>query len=305
LLERDKQFAEQERRRMYYVAATRARDLLVLPAPLTKSKTLHYATAELANDADSTLVERFETFELQQLPLWSRIAAVPASRQIVADQELQDCMDAVQQTFATAVHAATRPIAAPAAVTAQAASAAAEEELDLQAEHLRKAERSRFGPTFGSVVHRALELLVARCVDQVETAVSLAAQEASLTEASLSEHRADAEADVRRALDTLRHLGVLGNAAVSVASEYPLAMQWGDGQLLSGYLDLVAIGAEQVTVIDYKTDAPRRGALRTAYPEYAAQLRLYGELLRAAGVVGARALKLGVLLTASGELRWL
>jgi len=299
LLERDKQFAEQERRRMYYVAATRARDLLVLPAPLTKSKTLRYATAELANDADPTLVDRFETFQLQQLPLWSRIAAVPAERQIVADQELQDRMDAVQQTFATAARAATRPLATPVAVTAQAASAA-DEELDLEEERLRKAERSRFGPTFGSVVHRALELLVAQCVDQVEMAVSLAAQEASLPD-----HRAEAEADVRRALETLRHIGVLGNAAVSVASEYPLAMQWGDGQLLSGYLDLVAIGAEQVTVIDYKTDAPRPGPLRTAFPEYAAQLRLYADLLRTAGVVGARALKLGVLLTASGELRWL
>jgi ATP-dependent exoDNAse (exonuclease V) beta subunit len=299
LLERDKQFAEQERRRMYYVAATRARDLLVLPAPLTKSKTLRYATTELAADADPALVERFEPFQLQQLPLWSRGAAAPIERHIVADQEVQDRMDAVRSAFATAARAAMRPIATPVAVTTQAGSGS-EEEPDMDAERLRKAERSRFGATFGSVVHRALELLVTQCIDQVEVAVSLAAQEAGLME-----HKAEAEADVGRALETLRHLGVLGNPAVSIASEYPLAMRWIDGQLLSGYLDLVAITPEQVTVIDYKTDAPRPGALRRAYPEYTTQLRLYGDLLRAAGVVGARTLRLGVLLTASGEVRWL
>lgn len=56
---------------------------------------------------------------------------------------------------------------------------------------------------------------------------------------------------------------------------------------------------------DYPPDAPRPGSLAAAFPEYAAQLRLYGDLLRAAGVVGDRELQLGVLLTASGELRWL
>ena len=300
LLERDKQFAEQERRRMYYVASTRARDLLVLPAPLTKSKTLHYATADLAAEADAALVERFEIFQLEQLPLWSRSASVPAEREIAADEQLQERMDAVQRTFTEAASHATRPVAVPTAVTAEAGGVAAEEEPDRATERLRKEDRGRFGPTFGSAVHRALELLVAQCVARVEDAVSVAAQEADLTE-----HRPEAEADVRRAIDTLRQLGVLGNAAVSVATEYPLAMQWKDGKLLSGYLDFLAVGKERVTVIDYKTDAPRPGSVAAAFPEYAAQLRLYGDLLRAAGVVGSRELQLAVLLTASGELRWL
>jgi ATP-dependent exoDNAse (exonuclease V) beta subunit len=103
----------------------------------------------------------------------------------------------------------------------------------------------------------------------------------------------------------LHRLGVLGNAAVSLAIEYALAMQWKEGKLLSGYLDFLAVSTQRVTVIDYKTDAPRPGPLAAAFPEYAAQLRLYGDLLRAGGVVGDRKLQLGVLLTASGELRWL
>ena len=178
--------------------------------------------------------------------------------------------------------------------------AAADEEGGPDAERLRKAERGRFGPVFGSTVHRALELLLAQCTDRVDGAVSLAAQEIGLTE-----HHAEAEADVHRGLDALRQLGVPGNTALSVTTEYPLAMSWKDGKLLSGYLDLLAVSPERVTVIDYKTDAPRPGPLPTAYPEYAAQLRLYGDLLHAAGVIGTRALQLGVLLTASGELRWL
>ncbi|MFQ5667642.1 MAG: UvrD-helicase domain-containing protein, partial [Candidatus Binatia bacterium] len=75
LLERERQFAEQERRRMYYVAATRARDLLVLPAPRTKGQPGRYATTALVGDDAGPQVERFECFRLKQLPLWSRLAS--------------------------------------------------------------------------------------------------------------------------------------------------------------------------------------------------------------------------------------
>jgi ATP-dependent helicase/nuclease subunit A len=300
LLEREKQFAEQERRRMYYVAATRARDLLVLPAPLTKSRTLRYATTELGAGADATLVERFEPFQTEQLPLWSRVGGGTVDKRIVVDQELQERLETVQHDFARALHAAVQPIATPTAVTLEAGAAGADEEFGADAERLRKAERGRFGPLFGSVVHRALELLLAGCVDRVDVAVSLASQEAGLTH-----HRADAEADVRRTLDALRQLGVVGSTAMTVTTEYPLAMLSPGGKLLTGYIDLLALSAEHVMVIDYKTDPPVPGRLSATYPKYAAQLRLYGDMLRAAGVVGTRELRLGVLLTALGELRWL
>jgi len=68
---------EHERRRLYYVAATRARDLLVLPLPDTKGRQLPYATREVARDADASAVERFEMFRPHRRPAWAAPIAPP------------------------------------------------------------------------------------------------------------------------------------------------------------------------------------------------------------------------------------
>jgi ATP-dependent exoDNAse (exonuclease V) beta subunit len=300
LLDRQNQFAEQERRRMYYVAATRARDLLVLPLPLTKSKTLRYATTELANNVDPSLVERFETFRLEQLPLWGRTAGGTRPRQIAGDRQLQEKLDVVRQTFQRALLTASRPTATPTAVTLEAASSAADEEMSLDSERARKAEAGRLGILFGASVHRALELILSNSAASLTQAVALAAQESGLTD-----HIAAARADVQRALEALRALGIGSNTALTVSTEYPLAMPWAGGKLLSGFIDLLVLDADTAMVIDFKTDAPVGGALSVAYPRYAAQLQLYGTMLRASGVVGTRELRLALLLTATGELRWM
>ena len=86
--------------------------------------------------------------------------------------------------------------------------------------------------------------------------------------------------------------------------EYPL-YDVQPGKLLSGFIDLLAVSDSEVLVIDFKSDQPRDGEVAIAYPTYAAQLRLYGQALIRSGRLGARALRLGVLLTATGELRWL
>ena len=96
--------------------------------------------------------------------------------------------------------------------------------------------------------------------------------------------------------------GATANA--EIATEYPIASLWHDGQLLAGFIDLLVVKRDTVMVIDFKTDAVRAGALATTYPEYAEQLRLYGEMLQSAGVIGTRALRCGLLFTATGELRW-
>jgi ATP-dependent exoDNAse (exonuclease V) beta subunit len=303
LLDREKQFAQHERRRMYYVAATRARDLLVLPKPLTKSKTLQYATSELAAGADPAVVKQFDIFRLEEPPLWARRAPAPARREIVGDAPLQEHLDAVTIDFQEALRLAMQPIATPTAVTAEATRADGQadpdEESGADSERARKAEAGRFGRVFGVTVHRALELLLSADLHAVPAAVSVAARESGLTE-----HHADAEADVRRALGALQPLGI-GHPGTVVTTEYPLVMLWNDGKLLNGFIDLLLLGAQDAVVIDFKTDAPRPGPLAASHPRYAAQLRLYGDMLRTAGLIGARRLRLGVLLTATGELRWL
>ncbi len=56
---------------------------------------------------------------------------------------------------------------------------------------------------------------------------------------------------------------------------------------------------------DFKTDAPPAGPVEAAYPEYVAQVRLYGGLLESAGVVGPRRLRLGLVFTGAAGVRWL
>lgn len=299
VLDREKQFGDQERRRLYYVAATRARDLLVLPAPLTKSRRLQYATTELADGAELEQVRRFEPFRLERLPEWARSITSPPPRHIRGDAGLQQQLAAVRRDFQQSLAVSAQPVAVPTAVTLEATGASMGQEIDIESERARKAESGRLGPAFGSAVHRALELILAGSIDSASAAVSLASQEVGLSE-SLTE----AQADVERALQALRRIGV-GNGGATVATEYPLAMPWTDGKLLTGFIDLLVLNADAAMVIDFKTDAPAGGPVAIAYPKYAAQLRLYGEMLRTAGMVGERELRLGLLLTASGEVHWL
>jgi len=299
VLDREKQFSEQERRRLYYVAATRARDLLVLPVPLTKSRNLRYATTELANGTALEQVRRFDTFRLAGKPKWAAGVTPPPPRHAHADAELQEKLVDEQRMFQQALLAAAQPVAVPAAVTLEASNAAAQEENSLDSERLRKADSGRFGAAFGSAVHRALELLLSGSCADTATAVALAIQEIGLTD-----HLVEARADVLRATEALRQLSV-GSEGARLSTEHPLAIAWKDGKLLTGFVDLMLVTDEAVRVIDFKTDAPVPGPVRTAFPKYAAQLGLYGEMLQAAGVVGRRELQLGVLLTASGEMRWL
>jgi ATP-dependent exoDNAse (exonuclease V) beta subunit len=300
VLDREKQFGDQERRRLYYVAATRARDLLVLPAPLTRSKKLQYATGELSNGAAPDQVRRFETFRRERVPQWARSSDGRLSRRVVGDPALQERLETVQCDFEKAVGAAMQPMATPTAVTLEAAGTASAEEMGIEDERARKAESERFGRVFGLAVHRSLELILGGSIDDVRPAVSLAAQEVGLTE-----HLAEAEADTRRAIDALRRVGILSQSGGMLVTEYPLAMAWNGGKLMTGYIDLLVLNAAEAMVIDFKTDAPPAGPVFASYPNYATQLRLYGEMLRAAGMVGARELRLGLLLTAAGELHWL
>jgi RecB family exonuclease len=199
------------------------------------------------------------------------------------------------------VHTTSQPLAAPIAVTTLAAGEPqADPELSFDAERLRKAEGGRFGKLFGATVHRALELLALGAAADAPDAVALATREIGFEES------ADAAIeDVVRARMALAGAGIAGGGDIDTATEYPLCMLTGDGQLLSGVIDLLASDAETVTAIDFKTDVAPKAAAERVYPEYAAQLRLYGDMLREAGIVGQRRLRLGLLFTENGQLHWI
>jgi ATP-dependent helicase/nuclease subunit A len=312
LLEREKHFGEEERKRMYYVAATRARDLLVIPEPLRKGQRDDYASKALLNqlfsfdaarELDPTrreLVEVFDTFRSERPPKWALLGQERERPRIVADEEMQTRLDDVGGRFAAAAHDAAAPIAVPTAVTAKAAGIAQRDaEPDPEADRLRKAAGSRLGPQFGASVHRALELLLDGAADDVNAAVSIAMNELRATE-----HAQTAAQDVDRARAALDAI-VRSNDAIELATEYPLCMLGPGGELLTGFIDLLAVSADTITAIDFKTDVAPKAAAARVYPEYAAQLRLYGDMLRAADVVGSRELRLGLLFTEVGRIEWI
>jgi ATP-dependent helicase/nuclease subunit A len=69
-----------------------------------------------------------------------------------------------------------------------------------------------------------------------------------------------------------------------------------------GYVDLVAVTADRLDVMDFKTDAPPSESLEAVYPEYVNQVQLYARLLEDG--FGDRRLRLGLLFTADGGIRW-
>src|SRR5262249_40378811 len=159
--------------------------------------------------------------------------SAPPPRPIVGDEPLQAQLDAVRSDFVGALRAAAQPIATPTAVTEEAARADgphAGEEDGADSERTRKVEAGRFGSGFGLTVPRALELLVPAHTEKAADAVALAVREHGL-----AAHHAEAEADVQRALVALRRIG-LDDPAVVATTEYPLAMLWNDGKLVSGFI---------------------------------------------------------------------
>jgi len=298
LIEREKMFGDSERRRLYYVAATRARDLLVLPLPRTKSDRLPYATKALAEGADAKQLKRFETFTPDSIPKWAHGADGARPREIRADAGLEADLNARAAESAKRLAVASEPIAVPLAVTA-AAKGGEGDEATSEAERFHKAEGARHGAEFGSLVHRALELVLSGAQSSGQGAVEIAA-----AEAGVREHIGEAIADVERALTTLGDAGITAEHNWQLCCEYPI-YDVEPGKLLAGFIDLLAVSDDAVAVIDFKSDQPREGDVASAYPSYAEQLRLYGAALTHSGRTDRRALRLGLLLTATGELRWL
>ncbi len=297
LLQRERGFGENERRRMYYVAATRARDLLVVPRPATRGQ-LEYCGKRLIEDADAELCEVFETYQPGRFPAWAKDLVPQGTPHLVGDAALDIQQTAAEERFAGMFKTSATPFAAPRGVTTAALSV--EDDAVERREKVQKAVRGRFGASFGIAVHRSLQLAISFGVD-VDTAVTRCTR---LVERDTGEHLAAAQvtADVRRVIDALQQAGLLGDGVIA-ATEYPIAGGSDHGQLLSGYIDFVAQTPEGITVVDFKTDAPRAGEVGVAFPRYAAQLRTYVDLLRAAGI--GESFRAGLLFTATGEIRWM
>lgn len=312
LVDQEKKYLEAERRRVVYVAATRARDLLILPVAvgLAAGKSIH---STLGDGGDAATTHRAAPYVAGAGAPWAGTSAAAREVALQVDERLADDVGA---RWLAAGGASMRPRFLPTAVTAAVRAEGVRAEREAAAALLVadadvaeagadaagpatpvKRRRGRYGAAFGTVVHEAIELALKGV--EVSDAVRLAAMANGA-----EEHLAEAKQDVGRALAALRAEGLDGSAGGVVRVEYPVAGVR-DGQMLIGFIDLVHAGDGTLTVVDFKTDVPPTGGrLEETHAAYVAQARAYGALLDAAGLCAGRVLRCGLLFTADGGMRW-
>jgi ATP-dependent exoDNAse (exonuclease V) beta subunit len=156
-------------------------------------------------------------------------------------------------------------------------------------------KKGRFGTMFGETVHVAIGV----ALKHGKAAGEAVAAAASLT--GLSAHLPDAAEDTTRALAVLSDLGIAGTGH-RYALEYPIAGLTSSGDLVAGYVDLVAFVADGMVVLDFKTDVPPDD-VEGMPPRYVEQVRGYADALQRALHTGS--IRAGLLFTADGVIRWL
>jgi ATP-dependent helicase/nuclease subunit A len=283
-----------ERRRLVYVAGTRARDLLVLPvATGGKGGSGDRVTNALAGEASPAL-EVLPEWTGDRAPAWARGVAPPAPRK---PTEAAALAASVEAAWRAASAESGRARLEPRAVSARA-HARVEAEGEGEAGGRGKERESRHGRTFGDTVHLAVGAALREPGLPPAGAVARAARATGL-----GEHLDEAADDVGRALAALEREGLRRRPGPDLRLEYPVAAEE-DGALLQGYVDLLAAEGAGLAVVDFKTDAPPRRGAEADHPAYVEQVRAYGRLLVKLGLARPGAVRCGLLYTADGGIRW-
>jgi len=292
VLARERAFQAAERRRLVYVAATRARDLLVLP--VAQGGKAGSVTAALLGGEASPAVRVEEAWTDEGPPAWARRVGPAPGRAARVDEELPGQVEAA---WSAACAEAGRPRFAPRGVAALAHQAV-EREVEGEAGGRSEAREGRFGLAFGETVHLAIGAALREPSLVPGEAVARAARETGL-----AENWATAAEDVARALSALEREGLRRAPGSDLRLEYPVAGAR-PGALLSGYVDLLAARDGELLVLDFKTDAPPAGDVRISHPAYVEQVRSYGRILVELGLAPEGKVRCGLLFTGDGGLRW-
>jgi ATP-dependent helicase/nuclease subunit A len=290
---RERRYLDAERKRLVYVAATRARDLLVLPVAGDPDPS--WISGRLVAGAPAELMERLDTFAVGAEPAWATEVPPPAPR---PRGDASALAAEVSSAWREAVAGAARPRFEPASVKAEAHHLEEESPGPGETARPRPRRESRFGKVFGETVHRAIGLALAEARLSPEAAVLRAAHATGL-----EVHHGEAAADVRRALGALERARLRRAPGRDLRLEYPVALAR-DGRFVAGYADLVAVRDGRLAVVDFKTDAPPQGDLATSHAAYVEQVRSYARLLEALGLAPPGGVDAGLLFTAEQEIRW-
>jgi ATP-dependent exoDNAse (exonuclease V) beta subunit len=286
---RETELRAAERKRVAYVAMTRARDILIVPeAGPPDGKTIAGMLITSARDKPCKRVAAYQRSKRRDA-WWRRESPVTVPPLAAIRENLSAAWSAAaERAFEDALR--------PAGITTVAHAVRVDVRDTVDAEPAPLAHRvGRYGPAFGATVHRALQLVL----DQRESveAASLRAAREHILEPSFDAVRGDVE----RALEALRRAGLLAHPR---RLEYPVAASLNASTLVSGYIDLLIAAPDELCVIDFKTDAVPAGDVHANYPAYVTQVRAYAAVLDRAGIVGTKSTKTGLLFTADGGLRW-
>jgi ATP-dependent helicase/nuclease subunit A len=282
LVMKERARAEAERRRLLYVACTRARDFLLVPLPPADARVGAFWKDLIVRlprdgDADVRIVTPSPRSEGPGLRVDLRALASARGGDLVAsrwESERQGLLErAAERPF--------RPVSATRAAARTAPPPAF-------------APGSRGGKGFGALVHRVLEWMP---LDGDGTGRAAAMAEALAPSFGLDDD------DARRAADAA--LRALALPVMQRARDAPrvwreLALWFPEeDELIEGIVDLVFEEDGGLVVVDYKTDhiAPEQALVQAAH--HAPQLQLYGRGL--AQATGMRVKERLVLFTAIGQ----
>ncbi|GAA0624282.1 UvrD-helicase domain-containing protein [Kribbella sandramycini] len=266
----DEQMDDFERRRLLYVAATRARDHLVVSLHRSGTRR-HSSNAELLASADAAEAPTATLFDgpppPDRDPRATSDVSPPMSRK-QWDEQIEAARKASRRPSAQSA-SGLEGTAPPLALGAETEPGTAKAARDLE---LPPWSKGRYGTAIGRAVHGVLQVVDLTTGAGLEAAVATQC----LAEGVL-EYAGVVTALVRSALGS----EVVQRAAAREhwRESYVGAVQ-PDGTVLEGFVDLIYREDDgRLTVVDYKTDAVPEAALDSRVAYYAPQLRTYAEVL--------------------------
>lgn len=266
----EEQMDNHERLRLLYVAATRARDHLIVSAHRKDGATSVTTAAHLLHKAgwDPMLVEELPPASADREP---RPASAPVP--MATGPELPSFAEWERERSA-AMASAGRPVAVSATRLAEEAARALQLEAlagvhkDPRDIDLPPWQKGRYGSAIGRAVHAVLQ------------SVDLATG-AGLTEASAAQAAAEGVLGREEVIEALCR-SALSSEVVREAIEHPhwrevyLGIPYQDG-VLEGYIDLLYRTDAGLVVVDYKTDSwSAEAELQNKVERYRVQIEAYG-----------------------------
>ena len=252
---------EAEERRLLYVAATRARDYLVLPALPCREKTYAHHLEDLADNFGAETV-RFALRDLRDPADLDRRARTDALKPSKADE---DARRARTQWIAAQQQAIER------ASQGVRINRASPEKPEHEAEPVGEPS---LGAQIGSAVHAVMEQVDLSESEAPEGLIRAAAIENGI------EDRADELAGLVRAClasDPVRRAG----AASWLAREMGFCIPF-EGGFAEGKIDLIFEHGGKLTIVDYKTDAVAGAGIDLRLQEHRRQGAVYAAAVRKA-----------------------